>query len=189
MNILTLMKRLLFLVAICLTSMILCAQQVVTLTFTGQDTSGRYLRLNRVVISNLSRNWTETIYWPDTVLEMQNSTRIAEHVANFFSLEQNIPNPFDGITTVQLHKAEAGRTTLWVSDLSGKELVRYEGFLGDGTHRFKMSLPNAQIYLLHAQSDNHSASIKMVNKGNAGSCMIEYDFFIFIFLGWCLYWK
>lgn len=175
MSILTFMKRLLFLVAICLTSMILCAQQVVTLTFTGQDTSGRYLRLNRVVISNLSRNWTETIYWPDTVLEMQNSTRIAEHVANVFSLEQNIPNPFDGITTVQLHKAEAGRTTLWVSDLSGKELVRYEGLLSDGTHRFRLSLPNAQVYFLHAQSGKYSASIKMVSKGNGGSSMIEYE--------------
>lgn len=175
MNILNLVKKLLFLVVICLASMVLYAQQVITLTFTGQDNNGSYLRLNRVVITNVSRNWTETIYWPDTVLEVRNSTHIAEHVANDFSLEQNIPNPFDGTTSVQLRKGESGWTTLWVSDLSGKELVRYEGFLGDGTHRFKMSLPNAQIYLLHAQSDNHSASIKMVNKGNAGSCMIEYE--------------
>ena len=170
-----LVKKLLFVVVICLASLVLNAQPIITLTFTGQDTSGSYLQLNRVVVTNLSRNWTETIYWPDTVLEMRNSTRVAEHVASDFSLEQNIPNPFDGTTTVQLRMVETEKTILWVSDLSGKELVRYEGLLSNGTHRFRLSLPNAQVYILHAQTDKYSASIKLVNKGNAGSCMLEYE--------------
>ena len=170
-----LVKKLLFVVVICLASLVLNAQPIITLTFTGQDTSGSYLQLNRVVVTNLSRNWTETIYWPDTVLEMRNSTRVAEHVASDFSLEQNIPNPFDGPTTVQLRMVETEKTILWVSDLSGKELVRYEGLLSNGTHRFRLSLPNAQVYILHAQTDKYSASIKLVNKGNAGSCMLEYE--------------
>ena len=50
--------------------------QSVTLTFTAKDAANHYMQLNRVVITNLTKGWQETIYWPDTTLTMQNGTGI-----------------------------------------------------------------------------------------------------------------
>lgn len=56
--------------------------QTVTLTFTGKDANNNWVQLNRVSITNLTKGWQETIYWPDTTLTMQNGTGIGESVAN-----------------------------------------------------------------------------------------------------------
>jgi len=52
--------------------------QTVTLTFTGRDASNQYVPLNRVVVSNLTRGWQETLFWPDTVLVMTDQTGIED---------------------------------------------------------------------------------------------------------------
>ena len=54
--------------------------QTVTLTFTGRDASNQYIPLNRVVVSNLTRGWQETLFWPDTVLMMTDQTGIDDFV-------------------------------------------------------------------------------------------------------------
>ena len=50
--------------------------QSVTLKFTGRDASNHHVQLNRVVITNMTKGWQETIYWPDTTLILQNGTGI-----------------------------------------------------------------------------------------------------------------
>ncbi|MCQ2271337.1 MAG: hypothetical protein MJZ72_00895 [Bacteroidales bacterium] len=37
--------------------------QTVTLTFTGRDANNRYCQLNKVIITNLTKSWQETIFW------------------------------------------------------------------------------------------------------------------------------
>ena len=44
--------------------------QTVSVTFTGRDAQNHYLPLNRVVVSNHTKGWQETLVWPDTVLVM-----------------------------------------------------------------------------------------------------------------------
>lgn len=86
--------------------------QTVTLTFTGKDANNNWVQLNRVAITNLTKGWQETIYWPDTTLTMQNGTGIDESVANGgFGLSQNNPNPFSGTTDINLTVADAGAVT------------------------------------------------------------------------------
>ena len=52
--------------------------QSVTLTFTAKDAANQHVQLNRVAITNLTKGWQETIYWPDTTLTMQNGTGITD---------------------------------------------------------------------------------------------------------------
>ncbi|MBO4645726.1 MAG: hypothetical protein J5642_04345 [Bacteroidales bacterium] len=53
-----------------------------------------WLLLDRVEVSNLSNVWQEILYWPDTVLTMQNGTDIEEISSNSsLVLWQNRPNP------------------------------------------------------------------------------------------------
>ena len=98
--------------------------QTVTLTFAGHDANNQYVPLNRVVVSNLTKGWQETLTWPDdTVLTITDQTGIGDiETLNFASLHlsQNTPNPFDGTTFANLQVAEPGDVSLEITDVSGR---------------------------------------------------------------------
>ncbi|MBP5400383.1 MAG: hypothetical protein J6Y35_01995 [Bacteroidales bacterium] len=124
--------------------------QTVTLTFTGKDANNQYVQLNRIAITNLTKGWQETIYWPDTTLTMQNTTGIGESVANGgFGLSQNNPNPFSGTTDVNLTVADVGAVTLEIVDGNGRIAVETTHALSlqPGIHQFRVSLSAAGTYI------------------------------------------
>ncbi|MBO7492890.1 MAG: hypothetical protein J6T87_01950 [Bacteroidales bacterium] len=41
---------------------VVVSAQTVSVTFTGRDASNQYIPLNRVVVSNLTRGWQETLF-------------------------------------------------------------------------------------------------------------------------------
>ena len=102
---------------------VVVSAQTVSVTFTGRDASNQYIPLNRVVVSNLTRGWQETLFWPDTVLVMTDRTGI-EDVETFpetsLRLSQNNPNPFDGTTYVNLNVTETGEVSLVMTDITGR---------------------------------------------------------------------
>ena len=56
------------------------AQQTVTLTFTGIDQNDTYRRIDSVKVENQTRNWSETICFPDTVYVLSVGTGVDEVV-------------------------------------------------------------------------------------------------------------
>ena len=149
--------------------------QTVTLTFTGKDANNNWVQLNRVAITNLTKGWQETIYWPDTTLTMQNGTGIDESVANGgFGLSQNNPNPFTGTTDVNLTVADAGAVTLEIVDGNGKIVGTHRVRPEIGTHQFRISLSAAGTYVLTARQNGKTSSIKMVCNGAGNDNRIEY---------------
>lgn len=156
-----------FVAMLLLTSTMLA--QTVTLTFTGKDSSNRYCQLDRVVIANLSKNWQETLYWPDTILEMGNVGIDDYGNATGFSLSQNVPNPFAGISDFSLCLPKEGPVIIEVYDLAGRKMAASQNTLAAGCHIFKVLLSTPQSYVLMARSGKDRASIKMVNTGNAGA--------------------
>ncbi|MBR1991376.1 MAG: T9SS type A sorting domain-containing protein [Bacteroidales bacterium] len=151
--------------------------QTVTLTFTGKDANNQYVQLNRVAITNLTKGWQETIYWPDTTLTMQNGTGIDESVANSgFGLSQNNPNPFTVTTDVNLTVADAGAVTLEIVDVYGRIAVETTHALSlqPGTHQFRISLSAAGTYVMTARQNGKTSSTKMVCNGAGNANAIEY---------------
>lgn len=154
----------------------LCAQSV-TLTFTGRDANNQRVQLNRVVITNLTKGWQETIHWPDTTLTMQNGTGIDDFANNGgFGLMQNNPNPFNGTTDVLLAVADAGAVTLEITDLNGRAIVEAQCIapLQNGTHQFRITLSAAGTYLMTARQNGKTSSVKMVNNGGGDGNGVEY---------------
>ncbi len=167
------MKRLLFLVVL-MVSILAVSAQTTTLTFTGRDANNHFIPLNRVSISNLTKGWQETIYYPDTILVM-NSVGIEDYGnVESFNLSQNVPNPFDGTSDFSLCLPKEGPVLIEVYDLNGKKITSYNNTLAAGCHNFRVLLSTAQSYLLTARSGNDHASIKMVNAGNAGANALHY---------------
>ena len=158
--------------------LILCINvfaQTVTLTFTG-NRCGERVQLDSVVITNFTRNWTETIYWPDTVLTITNGTGIDNYSGNGeFGLSQNKPNPFNGTTDVYLTLTNTGTVTLEIVDVNGQMVVEtfHETSLPIGTHQFRISLSAAGTYIMTAHQNGEKSSIKMVNHGGNNGNGIE----------------
>ena len=167
---------------------VLCGafSQTVTLTFTGRDANNNWVQLDSVTASNLTRGWTETLYWPDTVLTMQVTTGIDDAPVETFhgtslQLEQNNPNPFSGTTNVTLTTVDDGAVTLAVMDMNGRtvavtQTVETHGrsSLQNGTHQFRITVANAGTYILVARQNGHTAAIKMVSNGGGADNRIEY---------------
>ena len=151
--------------------------QTVTLTFTGRNTAGDYVQLNRVDIINLTQGWQETISWPDTTLTMQNVTGIDDvETQNFASLHlsQNNPNPFSGITDVLLTVADAGMVVLEIANANGRIVGTHRVSPQLGTHQFRVTLSAAGTYVMTARQNGKTSSIKMVNNGGGNGDGIEY---------------
>ena len=166
----TFMILLLFLVA--------APAQSVTLTFTGRGASNLYVPLNRVVVSNLTKGWQETLTWPDTVLVMMDGTGIEDvETQNFASLQlsQNNPNPFDGTTFVNLSVAEQGDVELVVTDIAGR-IVWANNYspIQPGIHEIRITLSSPGLYFLTARQNSRTATVKMVNRGNGGGNAVAF---------------
>ena len=146
--------------------------QPVTLTFTGRDASNQYLPMIRVVVSNLTKDWQETLLWPDTVLGMS-GTGIGDFETfqeTSLRLSQNNPNPFDGTTFVNLQVAEQGDVAIEIIDITGRIVgANHYSTLQPGIHEMHITLSSAGIYFLTARQNGRTASVKMVNRGNGDS--------------------
>ena len=148
-----------------------------TFTFTGRDAGSNYVQLNRIVVTNHTKGWAETLVWPDTVLTLEKETGVEESVANGgFSLVQNNPNPFTGTTDVLLTVADAGTVILEIMDVNGRIVVEtvHAPSLPTGIHQFRITLSAAGTYVMTARQNGKSSSIKMVNNGGGNGDGIEY---------------
>ena len=141
-----------------------------SLTFTGRDADKRYAQLNRVVVTNHSQGWQETLYWPDTTLSIENATE-----PDILVLSQNNPNPFNIFTEVNLGLAEAGDMTLVIADMNGNIVETHSSAsLQAGTHNYRITLAKPGMYVLAARLNGHETSIKMMCNEGGGNNQIEY---------------
>lgn len=161
--------------------MLFAYSQVITVSFTGQDATGKWIPLDSVSASNQTLGWTETLYCPDTVLTMQVTTGIGDanlESQNFAPLRlfQNTPNPFNGTTYVMLAAAEQGALALEITDVNGRTVAKTNNYLPlqPGIHKFRIAVDNAGVYFLTARQNGKSVSIKMVCNGGNGGNGIEY---------------
>jgi uncharacterized protein (TIGR02145 family) len=171
------MKKLLLFWVIVLMSITAFAQSV-TLTFTAKDAANQHVQLNRVSITNLTKGWQETIYWPDTTLTMQNGTGISDIVGannhSLLRLSQNNPNPFTGTTEVNLMVATEGTVALDIADINGRIVVANDYTLQPGPHQFRITLATSGTYVMTARQSGQTSSIKMVCNGGTDANKMEY---------------
>ena len=139
--------------------------QEITVRFTGQLNGTSYCRLDSVKITNLTRDWTETVVYPDTIIVQSATVGTDLNIADTQGLGQNIPNPFDCETRVELSVSQRENVRMKLLDASGKQYAEYSGSLDAGVHTFDISAAAPQTYVLNATVGNRSYSIRMVNTG------------------------
>ena len=172
------MKRILFCCVLLTMLGMLSYAQTVNLTFTACDTNNRYVRLDRVVIDNLTQGWQETLYWPDTILTMTLATGLDDVIreSNHLPLQvlQNTPNPFDGTTYTTLILAKSGDVSVEITDVAGRIVETHNiTSLQKGIHQLRITLSTSGVYFLTARQNGQVASVKMVNHGKGGANHID----------------
>ena len=146
----------------------------VTLTFTGSDNLDQYVQLHHVVVENVTQDWRDTLYYPDTILIMSGVGLEDYTMDAAFSLSQNVPNPFDGVTDFTLTMPSEDKAVIEVFDMSGKRVTGTTQRLIAGRHTFRAWLNKPQSYLLSVKTSWDATSIKMVNNGGKGYDRIAY---------------
>ena len=151
--------------------MALFAQTSITLTFTGRDQHNAHVRLDTVTIQNLTRGWTEAIFFPDTVYTLTVGTGIEDYAQG--NEMQVMPNPFNGKTQLNLYSVKGEPARMVIVDITGKKCAEYQGNLSQGDNYFEISLTTPQTYVLSVQTSDGVHSVKMVNTGHAGTNQIS----------------
>ena len=163
-------KQLLFLITLLITGVTLLGQTSITLTFTGRDQHNAHVRLDNVTIQNLTREWTESIFFPDTVYTLTVGTGVDDYAKG--NDMQVMPNPFDGKTRLNLYSVKGEPAKMVIVDVTGKKCAEYQGNLSQGDNYFEILLTTPQTYILSVQTADGTHSVKMVNTGRAGSNQI-----------------
>ena len=96
--------------------------QEITVRFSGKLNGIEYCRLDSVVVTNLDSHWSETVVYPDSVIVL--SVRMGSDVtiAESQGLLQNVPNPFNGETHIELSILHCENVSMRLLDISGKVL-------------------------------------------------------------------
>ena len=149
--------------------------QEITLSFIGQLNNSEYCPMDSVVVTNVTKNWTETIVYPDTIIVVGGTVGNNLNIASAMGLEQNVPNPFDCETRVELAVLQHEDVRVQLLDVAGHVFAEYTGSLSEGVHVFDISAANPQTYILNAIIGSRSYSIRMVNVGSGCGCSIKYS--------------
>ena len=167
------MKQLLCSVVLLLALMNISNAQT-SIAFSGEDNAGGYVRLHHVIVSNLSQQWCDTLYYPDTTL-LLSAVGVDEHVANSdFQISRIRPNPMNGTTEMAVQIPYEDDVAIEVLDMRGYVLMTYSGHLDVGEHYFRVNLSTMQAYLLVVKTKKESVSVKLLNVGNSGGNHIEH---------------
>ena len=149
------------------------AQGTVSLTFASQTADGSYLQTDSIIIENLTRNWKETLYYPDTVYVMNIETDVPNRID--YNGIQVMPNPFDAIASVRIQSSKTEKVKIIVTDLNGRVCAEYYGMLQEGDNFFTLSLTCPQMYLLSVLTPSGTRSYKMENIGRSGTNRISHQ--------------
>lgn len=167
------MRKIFIALTFCTLTVALLDAQSTVITFTGRDSINHHVPLSRVVVTNITKGWQETLFWPDTVLLMS-ATGVDDYMQqNGLILSQNNPNPFDGCTFVNLQVSEIGDVDLLVADITGR-VVASNHFSPQqpGSYEIRITLSSVGVYFLMARQNGRTASVKMVNCGNGGANVV-----------------
>ena len=169
------MKKFLFaVIVLCLLSNT-WAQPIKTITFTSVLTDESYISLNSVKVENLTQHWSSELVYPDTVIQLNNVTKINEGEAGGFLVQQNTPNPFYGSTEVILQIPNDESVEIKLYNLNGQECYATKKQLAAGIYHLHISVSTAQIYLLHVSTPTYAKSIKMIAQQATSTTNIQIN--------------
>jgi len=136
------------------------------LTFTGID-NNTYAQLDSIKIENRTQDGDTVLYWPDTVLTLNNLTGITElHNMNNLQVFQNFPNPVIEKTTISIYLPKNGEINIIITDIAGRMLIHQVYNLQQGYNSFVFTPGSGKSFLLTSYWKSSVKSIKIISNNN-----------------------
>lgn len=151
------------------------AQETIELTFTANTQGGAYCQFDAVNVTNITRGWTETLVYPDSVLVLTSAVGLVEQKEKPFCLGEAYPNPFSEETYVCLEMLEAGETFMQVVCIDGSISAANKAHLEAGMHRVTVSMAQPQMAFLVVTTAQGRQVSKLLCKGNGSSNTISVE--------------
>ena len=168
------MKNILKIMAACCLMLVQTAfAQNINLTFKGSSTDGKYVQLDSVRVENISRSWTESLVYPDTVLTLVDETDVSEVEGNSLKC-LSYPNPCNGRTNVMLSMQQEEEISLQVYNLAGQQMMEKQVRVVAGENHFEINLNRPQVYFLVALTTQGQLVQKLINTGSSAGNSITY---------------
>ena len=164
------MKKTLLFTCLMLTALFAVAQTKVT--FTGAMLDGSYCPFEEVKVTNITKGWTETLVYPDTVLILS-GLGVEEASSSREGITHVYPNPFEDFTDVEFDVLESGRVDIRVVGVDGVQKTSWEGYLPSGVHQVRITLESPQMALVIVATERGNYVGKLLHVGNGG--MNEID--------------
>ena len=174
------MKRILSVALFVMLSFVMMGQMAdnFSVRFIGRLNDSRYLRMDSVKFTNTTRGWTETVVYPDTMIVVNATVNVSDAEMSAVGFEQNVPNPFDCHTSVELTIPHDENVMLQLFDAAGKQCAELNVALNAGSHKFEITAAKPQTYILKAIAGAKTYSVRMINVGSCGADGIKYGGYV-----------
>ena len=164
------MKKTLLFAWLMLTALFAVSQTKVT--FTGAMLDGSYCPFEEVKVTNITKGWTETLVYPDTVLILS-GTGVEEVSPSREGIMHVYPNPFEDFTDVEFDVLESGPVDIRVVGVDGVLKASWEGYLPSGLHQVRVTIEDPQMALVVVTTERGNYVGKLLHVGEGG--MNEID--------------
>lgn len=151
------------------------AQEFVTVKFTATSSDSIYHPFNNIIATNLTRGWTETLDYPDTVLVLLNSVGVAEHINTGLGLRGAYPNPFTDKTHIILELYENCEVLMQVVCIDGTKVVVRKQYFEAGSYNVTVGLSSPQMAYFVVTTPNGQEVVKLLHFGQSGTNSIDVD--------------
>ncbi len=138
------------------------------------DRDDRPVRLEKLTVQNLSKQWMDTIVNPDSAIIFTNTTGIEELDVDDVAIVNPMPNPFHGITQVCVRHVVSGSLKLVITDMRGRVVMTHAfECMHSGDYLFRVSLEETGVHVLTVRQKGKKHSVKLLNtgKGNGNSIL------------------
>jgi uncharacterized protein (TIGR02145 family) len=155
-------KTLLIAATLFLTISAMAQNSSIELSFTSVDNT-TWIPSDSVKIINRALGCDTVLHWPDTVLSIiYSGTPRINTTAGSFRVFRNYPNPSAGLTTLSLYVPETDRVSMFLSDLTGRVLLRSNRLLESGVHSFYLNHGGEPVYFFTAEWRGIRSSVKIL---------------------------
>lgn len=172
------MKKLGFVLTLLLlaASVVMKAQENVTLQFTATDQNGKHCQFTEVNVTNLTRGWTEVLQYPDTTMVLDVAGMgTDEQMYSTSRLGVAWPNPFNGETRVPLVLSESADVQLRVICNDGRVVISRKMRLDAGSHNVVVSLSTSGVAYLVVTAPWGNSVAKILNAQDGGDNDIRVE--------------
>ena len=135
--------------------------------FTGAMLNGSYCPFEEVKVTNITKGWTETLVYPDTVLILS-GLGVEEVSTSNEGIIRVYPNPFKDFTNVEFSVPESGWVEVCVVGVDGVKEASWEGYMQSGTHQLRITLEKPQMAFAVITTEKERYVGKLLHVGGGG---------------------